>query len=100
MASRKRLLISLGILVLIVGLGVTGYMVIDRDATFLQAMYMVIITLSTVGYRDDMVADTPIVHAWTIGVIVFGVVAATIVISSMVGLVVPVSYTHLTLPTN
>jgi len=88
MASRNRFILSLGIVLLVFWIGVVGYLVLDPDISLLRAMYMVAITLSTVGYRDDVVTQTPATQAWTMMIIMFGVVAVTVVISSLVGLIV------------
>ena len=56
----KRLIISIGFLVLIYFLGSVGYMIIE-DLTFLDALFMTTITITTVGYglvTDLSVAGT------------------------------------------
>ena len=49
--TRQRFLWVIYALVLIVTIGVTGYMVIE-GWSFLDALYMTVVTLSTVGYRE------------------------------------------------
>jgi voltage-gated potassium channel len=92
MTSRKRLFISLGVLVAVYWIGVIGYVVIGRltgeQVSFFQAFYMVAITIPTVGYRDELVPRTPLFEAWTIFVILFGVTAAAVAVSSVTGLFV------------
>lgn len=79
MSARKRFFIMLGVLLATYWIGVVGYMVLDRDLTLLDAIYMVTITLSTVGYRE-VTKQTPATEAWTIVLIMFGTltVAATV----------------------
>lgn len=49
--SRTKILIGLGMILGIIVIGVTGYMVIEGDS-FLNAMYMTVITISTVGFGE------------------------------------------------
>lgn len=50
-SSRKVMLIGLGMIFGIIVLGVAGYMLIEDD-TLLDALYMTIITISTVGFGE------------------------------------------------
>jgi voltage-gated potassium channel len=54
--------------------GTAGYRLIE-GWSFLDSLYMTIITLSTVGYRE-IETPSPLGKAFTIGLIVFGVVTA------------------------
>lgn len=49
--SRSKILIGIGMLLGIMILGVTGYMFIEGDS-FLNALYMTVITISTVGFGE------------------------------------------------
>ncbi len=49
--SNSKILIGLGMLVGIIVIGVTGYMIIEGD-NFLDALYMTVITISTVGFGE------------------------------------------------
>ena len=51
LSSRTKILIGLGMFVSIIVIGVTGYMLIEDD-NFLNALYMTIITISTVGFGE------------------------------------------------
>lgn len=51
LSSRTRILIGIGMLFGVIVLGVSGYMVIEGD-NFLNAIYMTIITISTVGFGE------------------------------------------------
>jgi voltage-gated potassium channel len=51
LSSRSKILIGLGMLLSIIVIGVTGYMLIEGDS-FLNALYMTVITVSTVGFGE------------------------------------------------
>jgi voltage-gated potassium channel len=67
----KRLRIGLAILATIFVVGVLGYRFAGWD--FLDAIYMVVTTLSMVGYSDDISPMAPTLQVFTILLIVFGV---------------------------
>jgi voltage-gated potassium channel len=48
---RKRFILALALIFLVITFGITGYMLIE-GWNFLDALYMTIITLTTVGYRE------------------------------------------------
>jgi len=50
-SSRTKIFIGLGMIIGIIVIGVTGYMVIEDD-NFIDAMYMTVITISTVGFGE------------------------------------------------
>ncbi len=50
-SSRTKILIGVAMLFFIIVLGVTGYMLIEDDG-FLNALYMTVITVSTVGFGE------------------------------------------------
>lgn len=68
-------------------IGVAGYIVIDPDLGLLQAIYMVTITLSTVGYRE-VVHDSGAAQTWTILIIVVGGLTVAVAGGSLVGMLV------------
>ncbi len=51
LSSHTKILIGLGMLIGIIVIGVTGYMLIEGD-NFLNALYMTVITVSTVGFGE------------------------------------------------
>lgn len=61
-------------LVLLVSIGTLGYVAIE-DMSFLDGLYMTVITLTTVGYRE-VKHPSPVGQVFTIGLIVFGVSTA------------------------
>jgi voltage-gated potassium channel len=50
-SSRTKIFIGLGMIIGIIVIGVTGYMIIEDD-NFIDAMYMTVITISTVGFGE------------------------------------------------
>lgn len=71
MARRSSSLVNaLGLLLLMTGIGVAGYMMLS-GMSFLDALYMTAITLSTVGYRE-VAPLTPAAQLFTIGLIFTG----------------------------
>jgi voltage-gated potassium channel len=85
MVLRKRLLLALGLLLILIVISTTGYRVLGGPSiTFLQALYMAVITLAGVGYGE--VVDTshnPLLRVFNIGVVLFGV-AITVYVFSIV----------------
>lgn len=51
LSSSTKILIGVGMILSIVLIGVTGYMIIEGDS-FLNALYMTVITISTVGFGE------------------------------------------------
>jgi voltage-gated potassium channel len=48
---KRRFILAIGIIALVISFGTAGYMVIE-EWNFLDALYMTIITLTTVGYKE------------------------------------------------
>jgi len=48
----RRVLLCVAILLVVIAVGTTGYRLIERDWTWLDAFYMTVITVSTVGFRE------------------------------------------------
>lgn len=89
MSARMRLLLSTLAVLAVVFVGTAGYMMIeaDRNIGFLDAAYMTVITVSTVGHETVWTLSRP-AKLWTIGVIAFGVVTVSLAFTSLVSLVV------------
>src|SRR4029077_16594611 len=85
MALRKRLLLALALLLGLIVVSTTGYRVIGGPfVTFLQALYMAVITVAGVGYGE--IIDTthnPALRVFNIGIVLFGV-AITVYVFSVV----------------
>src|SRR5260370_40258832 len=92
----RRRLISAGILFLgLLAVSVTGYGVLGGDSvTFLQALYMAVITLAGVGYGE--IVDTshnPALRIFNIGIVLFGVAVTVYVFSVVAAFLVEVEDT-------
>ena len=71
MNSTRHLAISIALSLLILLAGIAGYMIIE-DWNFLDALYMTVITITTVGYREvNQVGDLG--RIFTIILVVTGV---------------------------
>ncbi|MGH9512380.1 MAG: potassium channel family protein [Terriglobales bacterium] len=83
MNLRRRLGYALLALVAIAVISVSGYLVLGgSDVTFLQALYMTVITLSTVGYGEIVdTSHSPGLRIFNIFVVLFGVGIMIYVIS-------------------
>src|SRR5271170_5048937 len=96
MALRKRLLIAVGVLLSLILVSTAGYLFIGgRSVTFLQALYMSVITLAGVGYSE--VVDTshnPLLRVFNIGVVLVGVVLTVYVFSIVAAFLVEVETTN------
>jgi voltage-gated potassium channel len=68
--SSRTLKIGIGLLFSIITVGVTGYHLIE-DLNFLDSLYMTIITISTVGFKEVGAPLTPEGKIFTIGLILF-----------------------------
>lgn len=71
MSPPRRILIGLTLLGAIVAVATFGYVIIEGVSVF-DAFYMVVITVSTVGYQEEFILSEP-GRLWTVGVIVSGI---------------------------
>ena len=96
MALRKRLLLALGSLLTLIVVSTTGYRVLGGpDVTFLQALYMAVITLAGVGYGE--IVDTshnPALRVFNIGIVLFGVAITVYVFSVVAAFLVEVEFSN------
>ena len=85
MTLRKRLGYAALLLLGLIAISTTGYLVLGgREVTFLQALYMAVITVAGVGYGE--IVDTsqhPALRVFNIGIVLFGV-AITVYVFSIV----------------
>ena len=96
MALRKRLLLAIALLLGLIIVSTTGYRVIGGPSvTFLQALYMAVITLAGVGYGE--IVDTshnPALRIFNIGIVLFGVAITVYVFSVVAAFLVEVEFTN------
>jgi hypothetical protein len=69
MALRKRLLLAISLLLGLIVISTTGYRLIGGPSvTFLQALYMAVITLAGVGYGEIVdTSQNPVLRVFNIG---------------------------------
>lgn len=84
---RRRLLIAAAAFLVVIGIGVIGYRVLSPETSWLDALYMAVITLTTVGF-GEFVAPDPAVRAFTILLLVMGLGVAAVFATTAAGLVI------------
>lgn len=96
MALRKRLLFALGLLLGLIAFSVAGYRLLGgKSVTFLQALYMAVITLAGVGYGEIVdTSQNPALRIFNIGVVLFGVAITVYVFSVVAAFLVEVEVTN------
>src|SRR6478672_5483611 len=96
MALRKRLLVALGLLLTLIILSVTGYRLLGGSSvTFLQALYMAVITVAGVGYGEIIdTSHNPALRVFNIGIVLFGVAITVYVFSVVAAFLVKVEFTN------
>ena len=74
---RERLKLPLLLVFSVATIGTIGYMILWRDegATFLDALYMVFLTMTTIGYHEVYPVDTPIERIFTMMVGTAGIMS-------------------------
>ena len=97
MELRRRLLYAVILLVVVTTLSVTGYLWLGGpNVTFLQALYMAVITLAGVGYAE--VVDTshnPMLRIFNMFVVLVGVTITVYVFSSVTAFLVEGEITNI-----
>src|SRR5215475_13241619 len=96
MALRKRLLFALGLLLALIAVSVTGYRLIGGESvSFLQALYMAVITLAGVGYGEIVdTSQNPALRIFNMGVVLFGVAVTVYVFSVVAAFLVEIEITN------
>jgi voltage-gated potassium channel len=93
MKTWRRLLFLLAALLAVIAVGIIGYMVIE-GWSFLDAIYMTVTTLTTVGYEEvHVLSDTG--RIFTVGLIVIGVGVMLYGLTTMVGYLIEVQVGNL-----
>jgi voltage-gated potassium channel len=82
----RRILVGLSIFVTLIAAGTIGYMVIERWS-FIEALFMTVTTVTTVGYREVQPLDTK-GQIFTIVLVLFGVGTAFYLLTTLVALVI------------
>ena len=82
MGTQRRIVIALLLLAIILILGPVGYMLIE-DMTYNEALYMTVITISTVGFREVQPLSTAGMY-FTMVVILIGVSTLFFIIASLI----------------
>jgi len=85
--SGARIALPSALLVVFVFVASMGYIVLEPEYTWLEAVYMTVITIATVGFKEVHELG-PAGQLWTIFVIAGGLVTGGAVISMLAGMVV------------
>ena len=94
MALRRRLIIAALALVIVVAVSVLGYRVMGSpEVTFLDALYMAVITLAGIGYGEIVnTAPYPMLRIFNMFVLLIGVIIMAFVYSSVTAFLVEGDY--------
>lgn len=96
MELRRRIIFAALLLVILTSGSILGYLVLGGpNVTFLQALYMAVITLAGVGYGE--IIDTshlPLLRVFNIFVVLFGVMITAYVFSSVTAFLVEGDYSN------
>jgi voltage-gated potassium channel len=79
---RRRLLGALSLILVVTLIGIFGFSVIDPNAGFVRAFYMTVITLTTVGFGEEIAVDTDGAQIFTAVLILFGMGATLYFVST------------------
>ncbi|HTZ95050.1 MAG TPA: potassium channel protein [Terriglobales bacterium] len=92
----KRLIFAGVLFVLLVTISVTGYLLLGGPSvTFLQALYMAVITLAGVGYGEIVeTSHNPALRIFNMGVVLFGVAITVFVFSVVAAFLVEIEVTN------
>ncbi len=95
-AMPKRLLFAIGLLLVLIVFSMAGYRLLGGpEITFLQALYMAVITLAGVGYGE--IVDTshnPALRVFNIGIVIVGVAMTVYVFSVVAAFLVEVEISN------
>lgn len=97
MELRRRILIALTLLIVVTGVSVLGYRILGGpQVTFLQALYMAVITLAGVGYGEFVDTSTSTtLRVFNIFVVLFGVMITAYVFSAVTAFLVEGDYSDI-----
>lgn len=96
MDLRRRITIAAILLLMVIAVSIFGYRLLGGpNVTFLQALYMAIITLAGIGYGEVVdTSNNPELRVFNIVVIVIGWVIAAFVLASITAFLVEGDYTN------
>ncbi len=94
MELRRRIIFAMLLLVVVTTLSVLGYLVLGGPGvTFLEALYMAVITLAGVGYGEFVdTSHSAVLRVFNIFVVLFGVMITAYVFSSVTAFLVEGDY--------
>lgn len=97
MDLRRRLIFAMKLLLVVTALSVAGYLWLGgRDVTFLQALYMAVITLAGVGYAEIVdTSHSPVLRIFNMFVVLVGVTITVYVFSSVTAFLVEGEITNI-----
>ena len=90
---RRRLTLAALFLASLFVVGVIGYKLLDPEVPWLDALYMTVISLTTVGY-GEFVEPTPAVRSFTMALLVIGMVSAGYFVTTATAFVLEGSLGH------
>ena len=79
---RNRLLSAMALIIFVTLVGIVGFLIIDPDAGFIRAFFMTAITLTTVGYGEEIAIDTDGAYVFTAVLILLGMGATLYFVST------------------
>lgn len=79
---RNRLLGAMGLIIFVTLVGIVGFLIIDPDAGLIRAFFMTAITLTTVGYGEEIAIDTDGAYIFTAVLILLGMGATLYFVST------------------
>src|ERR1700694_4608396 len=96
MALRKRLLLAISLLLGLIVFSMAGYRLLGGSSvTFLQALYMAVITVAGVGYGKIVdPSHNPALRVFNIGIVLFGVAITVYVFSVVAAFLVEVEFSN------
>lgn len=80
---RRRLLGALAFILIVTAVGIVGFSLVDPSAGLIRAFYMTAITLTTVGYGEEIPVDTDGARIFTAVLILFGMGATLYFVSTV-----------------
>lgn len=90
---RRRLAVAALGLFALFAIGVIGYKILRPDTSWLDALYMTVISLTTVGY-GEFVEPTPAVRIFTMALLIVGMVSAAYFVTTATAFVLEGSLGH------